>query len=339
MTKDELVKLVNKEDFLEYMSSLSKDEVQKLLGEKFARMVGYDQKNIHHCYDLWNHILHTVDNVDKDGLSKENITNLKIAALYHDIGKPDVAMYKPERKQQVYYGHAKKSEEIAKEELTNVGLSPEEINKICFLIEHHDDFISYHKELPEYQKGHEFLREIDEKSVAEKMIENKYDFEKMGLNKDQIRIACYYYAHGNAPTFKFPNGKDTRDLEIDVLDISQKMMSDEYLKEYIPTLEDYNNLMNICKADANAQTELYIENGKTLCSRKEKNENINSVEKVLEEAYKKLDEVKCVIDSSLFLNNVIGENQKKIEIEKDAKKIQTDYSNLEKKEIKDNGCK
>ena len=94
MTKEELINLLNREDFLEYMSSLTKEQVDSLLGEKFSRMVGFDQNNVHHCYDLWGHTIHTVASLDVQGLSVEKANNLKIAALFHDIGKPDVVMEK-----------------------------------------------------------------------------------------------------------------------------------------------------------------------------------------------------------------------------------------------------
>ena len=108
MTKEELINLLNREDFLEYMSSLTKEQVDSLLGEKFSRMVGFDQNNVHHCYDLWGHTIHTVASLDVQGLSVEKANNIKIAALYHDIGKPDVVMEKNGKN--VFYGHVKKSE-------------------------------------------------------------------------------------------------------------------------------------------------------------------------------------------------------------------------------------
>lgn len=49
---------------LEYWGTKDRNEVRELLGTEVAAMVGYNQRNPHHCYDLFMHILHTVDELD-----------------------------------------------------------------------------------------------------------------------------------------------------------------------------------------------------------------------------------------------------------------------------------
>ncbi len=44
--------------------------------------VDFDQKNHHHCYDVYEHSLHTLCNCDPSD------TVLRLAAYFHDIGKP-----------------------------------------------------------------------------------------------------------------------------------------------------------------------------------------------------------------------------------------------------------
>lgn len=55
-------------------------------------MVDYDQRNPHHCYDLFLHVLHTVQFVGSN-----SPTPLLVAAFFHDIGKPYVAQEKQGR--------------------------------------------------------------------------------------------------------------------------------------------------------------------------------------------------------------------------------------------------
>ena len=45
-------------------------------------MVGFDQRNPHHCYDVWEHTLHALDAAPPDSV-------LRWAMLFHDMGKPE----------------------------------------------------------------------------------------------------------------------------------------------------------------------------------------------------------------------------------------------------------
>ena len=45
-------------------------------------MVGFDQRNPHHCYDVWEHTLHALDAAPPDSV-------LRWAVLFHDMGKPE----------------------------------------------------------------------------------------------------------------------------------------------------------------------------------------------------------------------------------------------------------
>lgn len=121
---------------IQFWGKLGAEDVKGLLGCEAAQMVQYDQNNPHHCYDLFQHTLHTVKN-----LGDSAPTALKVAAFFHDIGKPHVAIQKRDRT--VFYGHAKKSVEIAKPILYQLGYSQREVERICFFIVHHDDFISW----------------------------------------------------------------------------------------------------------------------------------------------------------------------------------------------------
>lgn len=45
-------------------------------------MVGFDQRNGHHCYDVWEHTLHAMEKVKPE-------PELRLTMLLHDIGKPN----------------------------------------------------------------------------------------------------------------------------------------------------------------------------------------------------------------------------------------------------------
>ena len=121
-------------------------EAMALLIPKVRIMFDYDQQNHAHQYDLWNHCLHTVMNLPRnleDGM-------LYLAALLHDIGKPD-SQCKGTRENDTnmhYYGHQKKSMEIVRDEvipyLLEMGeqLLFSDIKRLIYYVEYHDDRVS-----------------------------------------------------------------------------------------------------------------------------------------------------------------------------------------------------
>lgn len=158
--------MMNKKSFeaslkqpLKFWSQKGSSNVRTLLGNDVAQMVGFDQHNPHHCYDLFMHTLHTVNN-----LGCTSPTALQIAAFFHDIGKPYVAQKKHGRL--VFYGHAKKSAEIAKSILESLGYSQTEVDIICFYISHHDDFILWVLPTEPHDRENPYLIEITSANVS-----------------------------------------------------------------------------------------------------------------------------------------------------------------------------
>ena len=65
---------------------------------------GFDQHNEWHVYDVYNHTLHVVDGVEANII-------LRLAALFHDIGKP-LAYKEDENKVGHFHGHWEISQKI-----------------------------------------------------------------------------------------------------------------------------------------------------------------------------------------------------------------------------------
>jgi tRNA nucleotidyltransferase (CCA-adding enzyme) len=77
--------------------------------------VGFDQNNINHCYDVFEHLCATLDNIEAK-------IELRLAALLHDIGK--VAAYTIDEKGVGHFiAHDKISVEIADEMLSRLAYS------------------------------------------------------------------------------------------------------------------------------------------------------------------------------------------------------------------------
>lgn len=97
-------------------------------GEWLERMTGFDQETPFHDRDLLEHTLAAVDQTPK-------AIEVRLAALLHDIGKPDVKTHSGEVAH--YYGHEKKSAEMSREILKEFRCSGELVGQVSTLIECH----------------------------------------------------------------------------------------------------------------------------------------------------------------------------------------------------------
>jgi tRNA nucleotidyltransferase (CCA-adding enzyme) len=115
-------------------------------------MVGFDQRNPHHCYDIWEHTVRSVEAVEADEV-------LRMTMLLHDIGKP-ACFTMDEAGIGHFYGHPKVSREIAAELLNRLRFSNDQRRTILTLVEHHD------RMLPKTEKGmRRALRALGEENL------------------------------------------------------------------------------------------------------------------------------------------------------------------------------
>lgn len=228
ITRDELTSLLEN---INRISSTNLEDLYEKLGSDFAKMKGFDQNNPHHCYDLVTHTLQTVAGLDTYCNDADALSMLRVAALFHDIGKPSVVQEKNGRS--VFYGHAAKSAEIAKPLLDQIGYSKSEIDHILFYIAHHDDFISFKlkDEMPD--KPNLYIREINKNNI-----------------ESQIRSTI----------------RKCRETG-----------------SYIPSKRNYLSLMDLCCADASAQSEHVVMNGVCIDGSKQKIKRMKAIRKIIEE--------------------------------------------------------
>ena len=94
-------------------------------------MYGYDQANKHHDSDLWHHSLDTMANVEND-------PDLRLAALVHDIGKPECRSI-DEDGQAHYLGHMKAGKNITENMMRRLKYPNSSIDDVAFLVSVHDE--------------------------------------------------------------------------------------------------------------------------------------------------------------------------------------------------------
>lgn len=125
-------------------------DIIKYVFDPIGNEIDFKQNNPNHIYDVYEHSIKTVENVvdilDQDKqISGQKLNGaLTLAALLHDIGKPQTA----EIGQDGYLHfsrHAVVGKDIAFEILQRLKYQNSEIKEICQLIQYHDIFVVYKK--------------------------------------------------------------------------------------------------------------------------------------------------------------------------------------------------
>ena len=98
---------------------------------EFDKCMWTEQVNIHHMYNVGDHIVETLCNVRADRI-------LRLTMLMHDIGKPDT-MLTDEDGVSHFYGHERVSAEMAGKIMRRLKFDRDTIDRVCNLVKHHDE--------------------------------------------------------------------------------------------------------------------------------------------------------------------------------------------------------
>lgn len=145
--KDKLNLVSGQRLYRELKKALMGDYIKKALldySDIFGRimapvnaMKGFDQKNIHHIYDVLTHTAVVVENTPKDPC-------LRVAALMHDFGKPE-AFFTDRQGVGHFWNHHSYSLVHAQNLMKKFNVSKEERELICHLVHYHDVLIQPEK--------------------------------------------------------------------------------------------------------------------------------------------------------------------------------------------------
>lgn len=91
--------------------------------------IGMEQPNQYHAYDVYGHILSTIDHTMPDPV-------IRLSMLFHDIGKPETQTFDDDGTPH-FYGHEKVSAEMAKEAMRRLKFSNEMVDQVSHLVRHH----------------------------------------------------------------------------------------------------------------------------------------------------------------------------------------------------------
>lgn len=94
--------------------------------------IGIEQ-NKAHAFDVWTHLLKTLQH----SADKNYLLHVRLAALLHDISKPESRRWNKETNQWTFYGHEVVGSRVTKRILERLKLSRETINKVVNLVRWH----------------------------------------------------------------------------------------------------------------------------------------------------------------------------------------------------------
>ncbi len=124
----ELVKLLSGSNVFKVLTEFS--DVFAVIVPEIGDCIDFKQHGKKHAYDVWTHICHTVSTIPNDRV-------LRLTMLLHDLGK--IPTHKiNENGDSTFKNHAKVGGEMAKEILTRMRFDKKTINRVSFLVSHHD---------------------------------------------------------------------------------------------------------------------------------------------------------------------------------------------------------
>lgn len=126
--REELVKLLVGKDAARVLREYA-DVVGVFLPET-TPLIGFDQHNPHHDYDVWEHTLHAID-------ACPPVLHLRLSVLFHDIGKP-ASFFFDEGGVGHFYGHAARSAEIADAAMRRLRFDGGTRERVTLLVRTHD---------------------------------------------------------------------------------------------------------------------------------------------------------------------------------------------------------
>jgi len=112
--RDEFVKMLMSDQAMESVILSHELGILKFIIPDLETTIGIEQ-NQAHSFDVWFHLLKSLNHAVKKKMSLD----LRLAALFHDISKPETRRWSPEKKDWTFHGHdvvgAKKALKILKD--------------------------------------------------------------------------------------------------------------------------------------------------------------------------------------------------------------------------------
>ncbi len=184
--RDEFVKIINSENPSRGIVLLQKFGLLKYIIPELEEGIGVEQSG-EHVYDVWQHLLYALQHAADKKWSFE----VRLAALFHDIGKPKSRRLeaRPGKKMYTFYGHEVVSSRIAKKIMERLKFSRKEIELVEKLVRNHMFFSD--TELITLSAVRRIITKIGKEYIWDLM--NLRECDRVGTNKKETSYRLRKY--------------------------------------------------------------------------------------------------------------------------------------------------
>lgn len=130
--RDEFIKILETDEPMMAIGVAHKLKLLPFIAPDLERGIGVVQ-NQAHKYDVWEHNLRTLQHA----ADKKWPLKLRLAALFHDISKPETRRYSEEKRDHTFYGHDVVGGRLVKKILSDLHFPKETIENVSTLVRWH----------------------------------------------------------------------------------------------------------------------------------------------------------------------------------------------------------
>lgn len=130
--RDELMRILNSSQPMQALVLAQKLGILEGISPDLIRGVGVDQ-NQAHSYDVFEHLMRSMQHAADKGWEPD----IRLAALFHDVSKPETRRWSDEKKDWTFHGHEVVGAMVTRKALEELRFSRETIDRVSTLVRWH----------------------------------------------------------------------------------------------------------------------------------------------------------------------------------------------------------
>lgn len=130
--RDEFVRILNSNQPMMALVMAQQLEILSYIAPDLTRGVGIDQ-NQAHSYDVFGHLMRSLQHAADKGWSPD----IRLAAVFHDVSKPETRRWSDEKKDWTFHGHEVVGSRVTRKALEDLKFSRETIERVSKLVRWH----------------------------------------------------------------------------------------------------------------------------------------------------------------------------------------------------------